>query len=478
MLFSSAEFLLFFLPLSLLAVSIARLGGRRATLLVALLFSGYFYANFHAPYLLLLFISITINYFGARSACQRRSKRGLAALILFNLALLATFKYADFTTRTVSALTNIALPAMDVALPLAISFFTFQQIAYLVDLFHNDTRRGTYLEYSVFVVLFPQLIAGPIVRHQYVADTLHRVGLRPTLDNLGWGLSLFAMGLAKKVLLADPLAAIADPIFALNADGLTLSATSAWCGLLAYALQIYFDFSAYSDMAIGIGAMLGLRLPINFLSPYQASGIIDFWRRWHITLSEFLRDYLYVPLGGNRRGGLRRYANLMIVMLLGGLWHGADWAFVLWGGIHGLLLCLNHAYRFAATRLTGLPLGSIATFLGPPLTFIAVVLAWVPFRANGLQWIDYYAALSGGEWQAPAVTDVLSLTFGLLLVWCCPNSMQIFGHTDHRHAMVPYTGKLGWRPSWIWVIVSSALLLTALVSALGGDPNEFIYFQF
>jgi D-alanyl-lipoteichoic acid acyltransferase DltB (MBOAT superfamily) len=474
MLFSSHEFIFYFLPLCIAGVGLGRHFGHVVSLSVLLGFSLLFYGVFHPPYLAILLGSINVNYFGAEMARRTRSRWALGLLILFNIGLLGVYKYADLAIATSNALLGSQFEMLRLVLPLAISFFTFQQIAYVVDRFRGDLEQMPLLHYAVFVAFFPQLIAGPIVRCQYVARDLMDHGVRMSSGRFNWGLSLFILGLAKKVLLADSLANIADPVFDANASGEAPSQTMAWLGLLAYSLQIYFDFSAYSDMAIGLGIVFGLSLPVNFLSPYKSRNIIEFWRRWHISLSDFLRDYLYFPLGGNRKGPSRRMVNLMLVMLIGGLWHGADWAFMLWGGIHGSLLVLNH---IMLDRVQGAP--RLPSPVATVLTFLLVTLAWVPFRANGLDWIPFYQSLFLGTWDSAVPAAALLLVLlGLVVVFILPNSMEIFNHRDARHPLPAYDGVVRWRASSAWLALTSILCLASILLILDGEPNEFIYFQF
>ncbi len=474
MLFSSHEFVLYFLPLCLVAVGLGRYFGQVAALSILLGFSLFFYGVFHPPYLAILLGSIAVNYYGAEIARRGRSKWVLALLICFNLGLLGVYKYADLAIATSNVLFGSQLDMLRLVLPLAISFFTFQQIAYVVDRFRGELERMPLLHYAVFVAFFPQLIAGPIVRCQYVARDLREYGVRMSPGRFNWGLSLFVLGLAKKVLLADSLAQVADPVFDANAAGEAPTQAMAWLGLLAYSLQIYFDFSAYSDMAIGLGIVFGLSLPVNFLSPYKSRNIIEFWRRWHISLSDFLRDYLYFPLGGNRRGPSRRMINLMLVMLIGGLWHGADWAFMLWGGIHGFLLVVNH---YLLDRVQVVP--RLPAPIAIACTFLLVTLAWVPFRANGLDWIPFYQSLFLGSWDtALPIAHLLLVLLGLVVVFSLPNTMEIFDHRDARHPLPAYTGAISWRASPAWLALIAILCLASILLILDGEPNEFIYFQF
>src|SRR5262249_25597163 len=309
----------------------------------------------------------------------------LAGGIAANLAVLGFFKYYGFLSTNLIAVTEIAIPHLDLILPLGISFFTFTQIAFLVDAYSGEVRKFRLINYALFVSYFPHLIAGPLYHHKEMMSQFAKSDDTATrFENLALGLTIFIIGLAKKVLLADSLAIAADRVFLTETTGITF--IEAWCGTLAFSLQLYFDFSGYSDMAIGISKMFGIDLPLNFNSPYKAGNIIEFWRRWHMTLSRFLRDYLYIPLGGNRHGQIRRYENLLITMLLGGLWHGAAWTFVIWGGLHGLFLAINHAWHgfrrwfgFATWRSKWW-----SHALGVGLTFAGVSFAWAFFRAESL----------------------------------------------------------------------------------------------
>ncbi len=378
MLFNSVPFVLGFLPACLAGFfALGRWAGARAALLWLLACSLFFYGWWNPPFVLLLAGSIGANYAIGQHLFRLgpgpAGRRWLAAGLALDLGLLAWFKYADFLLHTLAP----GAPALHVFLPLAISFFTFQQVMFLVDSHRRQRQATTFLPYAVFVAFFPHLIAGPIVRPAEIIPQFGAPRLaRPDPVALTAGLTLFLLGLGKKLVLADTFAAFADPGFAAAAQGAPLTLFEAWYATLSYALQIYFDFSGYSDMAIGLARMLNVRFPLNFDSPYQAASITEFWRRWHMTLSRFLRDYLYIPLGGNRKGEVRRSVNLMLTMLLGGLWHGAGWPFVLWGGLHGGLLCLHRLWRRIAPPMP--------RPLGQALTLLAVVLAWVPFRTPGI----------------------------------------------------------------------------------------------
>ena len=378
MLFNSPLFVLEFLPCFLTGFALAGwLGGGRAALAVLLLGSLFFYGWWKPILLPLLIGSMIANYLLARLIRQGGHRRfWLLGGLMLNLSLLGWFKYAGLLAATAAPLLGLSTPEWRIILPLGISFFTFQQVMYLVDTWRGEAPQVGFLEYACFIGFFAHLIAGPLVRPREIIPQLARLPGRIHAAQLAEGIEIFLLGLAKKIVLADSLARFADPGFAAAAAGHRLTLIEAWVALLAYAAQIYFDFSGYSDMAIGLARMIGIDFPLNFRSPYQATDISDFWRRWNITLSNFLRDYLYIPLGGNRHGESRRNVNLMITMLLGGLWHGAAWRFMLWGGLHGAYLVIDHQWRRMGIRLPRL--------LAHMLTFFAVLMAWVPFRAEGM----------------------------------------------------------------------------------------------
>jgi D-alanyl-lipoteichoic acid acyltransferase DltB (MBOAT superfamily) len=392
-LFNAKEFLLAFLPATLVILYLlARADYHRlavAWLVGACLF---FYGWWNPPYLILLTLSILFNFavgkilflFQGRENVKVR-KFWLIVGIGGNLAALGYFKYFNFFVDNLNELFSLSLPDKSIFLPLAISFFTFHQIAYLVDTYREETTPVSLGHYALFVSFFPQLIAGPIVRfHEVMSRMTSSDAFKLNLEQLGGGITIFLLGLFKKVCLADGMSPYVTYVFQAANGPVTLTFFESWGAALSYALQIYFDFSGYSDMAIGLGLMMGVQLPLNFNSPYKAVNFIDFWRRWHMTLSRFLRDYLYIPLGGNRKGKARRFLNVMITMLLGGLWHGANWTFVFWGGFHGLCIVINHAWHSLRAAL-GWPVGRERWWgraTAQLLTFIFVVVAWVFFRAE------------------------------------------------------------------------------------------------
>lgn len=373
MLFNSYEFILFFFP-AVFGVYFW-LSGRRliqAARLFLLAASLFFYSWWDPRHLPVILASIAVNYTFGRAladpaADEKIRRRLLVSGVIFNLVFLGFFKYFDFAIQTVNALTGAHFQPLRLSLPLGISFFTFTQIAFLVDTHRSRVRRLKPVSYGLFVTFFPHLLAGPIVHHQKLMPQFSRLRNHfIRYERVFLGLFYFVAGLSQKVLLADTLAPVARTGFD-NTAALTF--VEAWTALFAYSLQLYFDFAGYSNMAIGLAHFFNIRFPVNFDSPYQAASIVDFWRRWHVTLSNFLRDYVYIPLGGNQRGEFRRHLNIFATMLLGGLWHGAGWTFVAWGGYHGALICLNHA---ADRRQWRLP-----PALARPATFLLVCCGWV-----------------------------------------------------------------------------------------------------
>ncbi len=519
MLFSSPEFIYLFLPIVLIGFFwLARWSHRiAATWLLAT--SLFFYGWWNPAYLGLLIGSICFNY-GMGLVLARESGRPeasrrrilLAAGVCANLVLLGYFKYANFFLDSANSALGTEWHAGEIILPLGISFFTFTQIAFLVDAWRGLAREFNFIHYGLFVTYFPHLIAGPVLHHK---EMMPQFGLRETYrlnwENLSIGLTIFAIGLFKKVVLADGVAPYASPVFDAAGSGAELTFLEAWAGVLAYTLQLYFDFSGYSDMAIGASRMFGVRLPLNFNSPYQALNIIDFWRRWHMTLSRFLRDYLYFSLGGNRHGKARRYANLMTTMLLGGLWHGAGWTFVIWGGLHGLYLVVNHAWSSLRVTL-GLPGGRWWTrLLAWTTTFLAVVIAWVFFRADSVDAaLSLLVSMAGGHgvavpgpwledshWRLGWLLHTLGIRIGdagahvpdpwtwawiatlLLIAARMPNTQRLLA--DFRPAL-DYVAEAGRQVAWrfgftpAWATLTFVLLVAALTR--GDAVSEFLYFQF
>lgn len=490
MLFNSYEFLLLFLPFALFGFYLTRhhygnIKARAFLVVISLCFYGYWSLSF----LGILIVSMLFNYYiGILLGRQVTHPK----LILFfgisvDLALLGYFKYTKFVLDNANLLFSTDWQIWPIVLPLGISFFTFQQISYRMECYLGHRRDDSFLDYCTCVTFFPHLIAGPIVRYEELMpqfESNNRGLKRKFGDNFSPGFALFAIGLFKKVIIADSLAEYVSPLF-LAATQSVPGGDESWGAGLGYTLQLYFDFSGYCDMAIGLAYMFGITFPANFDSPYKATSIIDFWRRWHITLSRFLRDYVYVPLGGNRKGQLYRYRNLMITMVLGGIWHGAGWTFFIWGTIHGLLLVLNHVWR-QLTKNWRTRLEHSVAYVGISrgLTFILVVLAWVPFRA-----VDFSTALNiwEGMFSLPfelvmkfdqriALFSWIGVT--LVMAWTLPNSMQIFSKHLNFIDTVPQESwfVFYWRQNRAWACYIGILFLLSFVSL--SKVSEFLYFQF
>jgi alginate O-acetyltransferase complex protein AlgI len=397
-LFNSYTYLLIFLPLVVSGYYFLLPFHTRWRVIWLALSSLYFYADWSAKYLPLLLASTLFN-FGIGKLIEEKTRCRLFMLrvgVCVNLALLIALKYTNFIFAQLNQHLYLAFPQTDIVLPIGISFFTFTQIAYLIDLSRGICGRYDLWRYVLFVSFFPHLLAGPILHHkEMMPQFAHRLKIVTYERQIGYGLLIFAIGLYKKVCLADSVAPFANAAFNAADGGATLSLASAWWGALAYTLQLYFDFSGYSDMAIGSARLFGIRLPLNFNAPYRAANIIEFWRRWHMTLSRFLRDYLYFSLGGNRLGPVRRYINLMLTMTLGGIWHGAGYGFALWGLLHGAYLVFNHAWRALRCRIP-IPKTALEEFGGCAITFIAVVIGWVLFRASSFEGAErMFSAMAG-----------------------------------------------------------------------------------
>ena len=512
MLFSTYEFILLFLPVSLGSYALAmRAGYSRLAMFLLVLFSLFFYGWWKPAYLLLILISIGFNFLSARlidscdGSADKRKRFGLTCFgVLVNLGALGYYKYANFFIDSVNDIAGTAFQLDPILLPLAISFFTFQQISYLVDTYKGVVKERNFVDYCVFVTFFPQLIAGPIVHHKEMMPQFSLLNKDAiNFDNFAKGVAIFVIGLSSKVLIADNIAPVADRVFAEADRGAMLTLLEAWGGALTYTLQLYFDFSGYASMAIGLALMFGIRLPLNFNSPYKSLSIIDFWRRWHMTLSQFLRDYLYISLGGNRKGASRRYVNLLLTMLLGGLWHGAGWNFLIWGGLHGLYLVVNHGWRNQIAVHMGNQVNSILyRWLAWLLTFMAVVLAWVFFRAmtfdgafgmvqsmlgfHGLvlpaqlaAWLPTLSWLSFAEGCAGSF-GYLSL-FGVLFLLiafcvCSPNVADQFRLLKQARPLARWEARVIWQPTVAWAVVLGLLMVACLVEMK--QVSVFLYYNF
>lgn len=511
MLFNSYSFIFLFLPLTLAVFWILQdRQGVRPALGWLVLASLAYYGWWEPKYLGLILVSVGVNYGLGQALARARAGKPLLVLgVTVNLAGLLWFKYAGFLVVNLNQVVGTDYHLGEIVLPLAISFFTFQQIAYLVDIHRGATPAGDLLHYLLFVTFFPQLIAGPVVQQSEMLPQYrspHPASHRA--EHLAVGLSIFVLGLFQKVVLADGVAAYVAPVFEAADEGAVITFFEAWGGALSYTYQIYFDFSGYSDMAIGLACMFGFRLPVNFNSPYQATGIIDFWRRWHMTLSRFLKYYLYIPLGGNRRGHARHLINLLLTMVLGGLWHGAGWNFVIWGAWHGIFLVLNTLWRSLRSGWTGQPAPRWERALGAALTFVLVVLVWIFFRAETLAgalgilrgaaglngavldqrlaeslsflspWVKF-AGTHAGYFNLYGTPWLVALS---LICWFAPNVQNLFAAS--RAALDPRGGIWqegvrrfpAWQTSnrWAWTIALLGVLAVTHMSRV----MEFVYYRF
>ena len=454
MLFNSVEFLFGFLPIVLAGWWL--LAGRRTVQLWFLFVASVcFYSYWDWRFTPLLLASIVLNWLAAEGFFAWRMRWLPVAAIVANLVTLGLFKYLGFFESIVVATTDWRPDLARLALPLGISFFTFHHIIYLADLLGKGAPRYRFRDYALYIALFPQILAGPLVRHREIIPQFSDESARPDWqERSSRAIALFLIGLAKKVVFADALAALADPVFTQAASG-PVSCGAAWTAALAFPLQIYFDFSAYSDMAIGLAALFGFSLPYNFNVPYRATSLQEFWRRWHMTLSRFLRDYLYIPIGGSRQSLPKHLAALLATMVLGGMWHGAGWTFILWGGLHGSGLAVGVLWR---RWLPPLP-----AMAGWVLLMTFLIVSWVMFRAPSLPAaLHIYAGMAGQTAAAPlgGIATILPAAAVALLG---PSSQAVAGQFN----------------PWRWLAPVGALATAALLLKLADGPSyEFIYFRF
>lgn len=463
MLFNSSAFLFVFLPIAYLVFWLLKTKRQRYIWLTV---TGYvFYGRWNWKFCFLMLFSTLVSYtagclFLRDSWTQRQRKYVLAVPITVDLLLLGFFKYTNFALETVSRASTllgrpVSVPHLDILLPIGISFYTFHTISYVVDCYRRVIRpTRDFWEFATYVSLFSQLVAGPIVRFRQLEEDLDNVGVQPRLEFLNIGWSFFIVGLCQKVLLADFIAAVIDPALAHYRE---LGTITAWACMLGYTYQLYFDFAGYSNMAVGLGYLFGFRIPQNFNSPYKADGIADFWRRWHISLSSCLRDYLYIPLGGNRKGEWMAYRNLLFTMLIGGLWHGANWTFVAWGAYHGILLSLNKVFQLSWERIPHLARQMI--------TFVLVVIGWVLFRSSNFGMaLTLLATMFRGE-PSPALIGMAALLVLLRVS---------FGFAHFGRNTFEMTHKWGLAMRCVWLLAFAACLVRIMTSP--GSP--FLYFQF
>lgn len=466
MVFSSTIFLCIFLPIVLLGYYICPKKGRNLFLLIASL---VFYAWGEPKYVLLMMLSITINYvFGLLMEKNRQNERRLKLMlvlsVVIDLALLCFFKYTDFVISNINAAFDTGFDLLKLALPIGISFYTFQAMSYTIDVYRGDVKvQRNIIDFGMYISMFPQLIAGPIVRYADVEGQLRERSV--TMQELSEGAMRFIVGLGKKVLLANQIGALWSEIYALGGHS---SALTAWIGAVAFTFQIYFDFSGYSDMAIGLGRMFGFKFPENFRYPYQSVSITDFWRRWHITLSTWFREYLYIPLGGNRRGLARQALNLFIVWTLTGFWHGAGWNFILWGLYYFVILLLEKLFVLKA-------LDKAPKLLRHIYSLLLIVIGWVIFACDDITVLLPYLGSMFGANGALGGMDLYWLTTkAVLLIVCAIASTEL-----PKKLMASCTGSLGEKPAFAVKAVPALLLLgLSMVFLIGDSYNPFLYFRF
>lgn len=492
MLFNSQAFIFLFLPFTLFLFYFFIKINKKSFIIPMLgIMSLVFYACWNPKFLILLLGSIFFNYFiglvlaKANSAENKKlAKFAIIFGVATNLLVLGYFKYYNFFIYNTNALFHLSLKDGNIILPLGISFFTFTQIAFLVDTYKKEASDYNFSSYLLFVTFFPHLIAGPILHHKEMMPQFYdKENLNVKWNNINTGIVLFVIGLAKKVLLADKLALFATPIFNAVAVGHATNLLFSWMGALAYTFQLYFDFSGYSDMAVGLGLLFNIKLPINFFSPYRSTSIIEFWRRWHITLSRYLRDYLYFPLGGNRKGYFKQLRNVMLTMLIAGLWHGAGWTYVLWGGMHGLYSIINHSWRKLNIKLN-----AIFAWM---LTFLSVVLAWVVFRADsiksalivikglfGFNHVQNLECISTHQYDDAFIYIGIAFFMSIFL----PNAIEFSSKVSNvlNIDLFEYKPKLlkyiYWRPNTFCAILLGVLATICILSLV--THSEFLYFQF
>lgn len=466
MVFSSTIFLCVYLPLVLLGYYICPKKGRNLFLLIVSL---VFYAWGEPKYVFLMIFSILVNYIFGRlmdknRGRQKRMKLLLVLSVVIDLGLLSLFKYTDFVITNVNAIFGSSFDLLKIALPIGISFYTFQAMSYTIDVYRNDVRvQKNLIDFGMYITMFPQLIAGPIVRYADVQDQLADRSV--TTADFSEGVMRFVVGLGKKVLLANQMGAVWSEIYALGGD---VSALMAWTGAIAYTFQIYFDFSGYSDMAIGLGRMFGFKFPENFRYPYQSVSITDFWRRWHITLSTWFKEYLYIPLGGNRCGLARQALNLLIVWSLTGFWHGAGWNFVMWGLYYFVILFIEKLFLLKA-------LDKLPKLFRHVYALLLIVIGWVIFASDDVGVLLPYLGSMFGANGAIGGMDVYTLfTKAVLLIICCVASTEL-----PKKLFLSATGAMNEKAAFtIKSVMTIALLALSMILLIGDSYNPFLYFRF
>lgn len=466
MVFSSTIFLCVYLPLVLLGYYICPKKGRNLFLLIVSL---VFYAWGEPKYVFLMIFSILVNYiFGRLMDKHRENKKRLKLMlvlsVVIDLGLLSVFKYTDFVITNINAIFGSSFDLLNIALPIGISFYTFQAMSYTIDVYRNDVRvQKNLIDFGMYITMFPQLIAGPIVRYADVQDQLAERSV--TTVDFSEGVMRFVVGLGKKVLLANQMGAVWSDIYALGGD---VSALMAWTGAIAYTFQIYFDFSGYSDMAIGLGRMFGFKFPENFRYPYQSVSITDFWRRWHITLSTWFKEYLYIPLGGNRRGLARQALNLLIVWSLTGFWHGAGWNFVLWGLYYFVILFIEKLFLLKA-------LDKLPKFFRHVYALLLIIIGWVIFASDDVSvLLPYLGSMFGANGAIGGMDVYTLLTKAVLLIICCIASTEL-----PKKLFLSAAGAMNEKAAFtLKSVLMIALLALSMILLIGDSYNPFLYFRF
>lgn len=466
MVFSSTIFLCVYLPLVLLGYYICPKKGRNLFLLIVSL---VFYAWGEPKYVFLMIFSILINYVFGRlmdknRGRQKRMKLLLVLSVVIDLGLLSVFKYTDFVITNINAIFGSSFDLLNIALPIGISFYTFQAMSYTIDVYRDDVRvQKNLIDFGMYITMFPQLIAGPIVRYADVQDQLAERSV--TTADFSEGVMRFVVGLGKKVLLANQMGAVWSDIYALGGD---VSALMAWTGAIAYTFQIYFDFSGYSDMAIGLGRMFGFKFPENFRYPYQSVSITDFWRRWHITLSTWFKEYLYIPLGGNRRGLTRQALNLLIVWSLTGFWHGAGWNFVMWGLYYFVILFIEKLFLLKA-------LDKLPKFFRHVYALVLIIIGWVIFASDDVSvLLPYLGSMFGANGAIGGMDVYTLLTKAVLLIICCIASTEL-----PKKLFLSAAGAMNEKAAFtLKSVLMIALLAMSMILLIGDSYNPFLYFRF
>ena len=466
MVFSSTIFLCVYLPLVLLGYYICPKKGRNLFLLIASL---VFYAWGEPKYVFLMIFSILVNYiFGRLMDKHRENKKRLKLMlvlsVVIDIGLLSVFKYTDFIITNVNAIFGANFDLLNIALPIGISFYTFQAMSYTIDVYRDDVRvQKNLIDFGMYITMFPQLIAGPIVRYADVQDQLAERSV--TTADFSEGVIRFVVGLGKKVLLANQMGAVWSDIYALGGD---VSALMAWTGAIAYTFQIYFDFSGYSDMAIGLGRMFGFKFPENFRYPYQSVSITDFWRRWHITLSTWFKEYLYIPLGGNRRGLARQALNLLIVWSLTGFWHGAGWNFVMWGLYYFVILFIEKLFLLKA-------LDKLPKFFRHVYALLLIIIGWVIFASDDVSvLLPYLGSMFGANGAIGGMDVYTLLTKAVLLIICCIASTEL-----PKKLFLSAAGAMNEKAAFtLKSVLTIALLALSMILLIGDSYNPFLYFRF